>query len=161
MAASIHVLAQRMQATGSIDPYIPWSDVLVPWLWLCAEESSSNAFCEALAQLAAEVPALVGTHTRSEYVRALWQQTRFALQAIGITTASGLLHWLHGQRAHMLQWMQADSRYCSSPVRPPTPAVAQHLHDYEQEYIVSQLICLLYTSPSPRDRTRSRMPSSA
>ena len=25
----------------------------------------------------------------------------------------------------------------------------------------SSLICLLYTSPSPRDRTRSRMPSSA
>ena len=24
-----------------------------------------------------------------------------------------------------------------------------------------QLTCLLYTSPSPRDRTRSRMPSSA
>ena len=27
--------------------------------------------------------------------------------------------------------------------------------------IVSVKICLLYTSPSPRDRTRSRMPSSA
>ena len=26
---------------------------------------------------------------------------------------------------------------------------------------ISDLICLLYTSPSPRDRTRSRMPSSA
>ena len=26
---------------------------------------------------------------------------------------------------------------------------------------VASLICLLYTSPSPRDRTRSRMPSSA
>ena len=26
---------------------------------------------------------------------------------------------------------------------------------------VPQNICLLYTSPSPRDRTRSRMPSSA
>ena len=25
----------------------------------------------------------------------------------------------------------------------------------------SSLLCLLYTSPSPRDRTRSRMPSSA
>ena len=24
-----------------------------------------------------------------------------------------------------------------------------------------EIICLLYTSPSPRDRTRSRMPSSA
>ena len=26
---------------------------------------------------------------------------------------------------------------------------------------VLDIICLLYTSPSPRDRTRSRMPSSA
>ena len=26
---------------------------------------------------------------------------------------------------------------------------------------VSSMTCLLYTSPSPRDRTRSRMPSSA
>ena len=26
---------------------------------------------------------------------------------------------------------------------------------------LAQRICLLYTSPSPRDRTRSRMPSSA
>ena len=28
-------------------------------------------------------------------------------------------------------------------------------------YVVARGICLLYTSPSPRDRTRSRMPSSA
>ena len=27
--------------------------------------------------------------------------------------------------------------------------------------MVNQICCLLYTSPSPRDRTRSRMPSSA
>ena len=26
---------------------------------------------------------------------------------------------------------------------------------------IADMICLLYTSPSPRDRTRSRMPSSA
>ena len=30
------------------------------------------------------------------------------------------------------------------------------LEDFQQAYT-----CLLYTSPSPRDRTRSRMPSSA
>ena len=30
-----------------------------------------------------------------------------------------------------------------------------------QEATADYLICLLYTSPSPRDRTRSRMPSSA
>ena len=28
-------------------------------------------------------------------------------------------------------------------------------------YIAYTMYCLLYTSPSPRDRTRSRMPSSA
>ena len=28
-------------------------------------------------------------------------------------------------------------------------------------YHVNDIVCLLYTSPSPRDRTRSRMPSSA
>ena len=31
----------------------------------------------------------------------------------------------------------------------------------ESEDVLSTLSCLLYTSPSPRDRTRSRMPSSA
>ncbi|WDT36782.1 hypothetical protein PVA38_11070 [Streptococcus pneumoniae D39] len=31
------------------------------------------------------------------------------------------------------------------------------VNNYEPQYIN----CLLYTSPSPRDRTRSRMPSSA
>ena len=29
------------------------------------------------------------------------------------------------------------------------------------EAIISRYICLLYTSPSPRDRQKSRMPSSA
>ena len=29
------------------------------------------------------------------------------------------------------------------------------------EFMVNVISCLLYTSPSPRDRTRSRMPSSA
>ena len=28
-------------------------------------------------------------------------------------------------------------------------------------YLIGSIPCLLYTSPSPRDRTRSRMPSSA
>ena len=33
--------------------------------------------------------------------------------------------------------------------------------DYDGKPLVLLEICLLYTSPSPRDRTRSRMPSSA
>ena len=33
--------------------------------------------------------------------------------------------------------------------------------EFEKGVWVSAKSCLLYTSPSPRDRTRSRMPSSA
>ena len=32
---------------------------------------------------------------------------------------------------------------------------------YIKKIVVTSYTCLLYTSPSPRDRTRSRMPSSA
>ena len=34
-------------------------------------------------------------------------------------------------------------------------------HVTEEDELVDFITCLLYTSPSPRDRTRSRMPSSA
>ena len=34
-------------------------------------------------------------------------------------------------------------------------------HNYNTAVLIQFIICLLYTSPSPRDRTRSRMPSSA
>jgi len=36
----------------------------------------------------------------------------------------------------------------------------QLIKDYRTQY-KDTFVCLLYTSPSPRDRTRSRMPSSA
>ena len=36
------------------------------------------------------------------------------------------------------------------------------VNEHSSSVLVAQLLfCLLYTSPSPRDRTRSRMPSSA
>ena len=35
------------------------------------------------------------------------------------------------------------------------------LADYIAEYLTQFYYCLLYTSPSPRDRQKSRMPSSA
>ena len=44
--------------------------------------------------------------------------------------------------------------------------VAASIEEFQQllsdkPFVVKYLACLLYTSPSPRDRTRSRMPSSA
>ena len=40
-------------------------------------------------------------------------------------------------------------------------AVNRRYRDKNQEMKEEVCFCLLYTSPSPRDRTRSRMPSSA
>ena len=42
-------------------------------------------------------------------------------------------------------------------------AISSAVKDEESEINLTPMldVCLLYTSPSPRDRTRSRMPSSA
>ena len=49
-------------------------------------------------------------------------------------------------------------------VRPSQPnlKVADYISDIKVRWQIHEYeVCLLYTSPSPRDRTRSRMPSSA
>ena len=50
--------------------------------------------------------------------------------------------------------IDAHNAYSMDHTREALGQVSQHISDHI-EY------CLLYTSPSPRDRTRSRMPSSA
>ena len=47
-----------------------------------------------------------------------------------------------------------------TPIGPPA-YVTQHVSAKVDDVIATVNFCLLYTSPSPRDRTRSRMPSSA
>ena len=55
----------------------------------------------------------------------------------------------------MTQLEQEYKEGCKAPFVKGSPVqlVCKYLNEYN--------ICLLYTSPSPRDRTRSRMPSSA
>jgi len=50
-----------------------------------------------------------------------------------------------------------------APLLTPHDPLAMHLEDQLQPPNRTHWLgtCLLYTSPSPRDRTRSRMPSSA
>ena len=51
----------------------------------------------------------------------------------------------------------AEPKACDSdPMQPPTKTALP-----EETHWAQTQPCLLYTSPSPRDRTRSRMPSSA
>ena len=64
----------------------------------------------------------------------------------------------------MLTW--ATERDCQSVVAASTAAIYGDIEDIPMKETntldpLSPYACLLYTSPSPRDRTRSRMPSSA
>ena len=59
-------------------------------------------------------------------------------------------------RAHLLMLSEAA-------ILPPSDvaALAKALVEIEGEVNAQSLTCLLYTSPSPRDKRQSRMPSSA
>ena len=63
--------------------------------------------------------------------------------------------------AHILE----HTSLCGSkkyPVRDPFfMMIRRSLNSFMNAFTSSDWTCLLYTSPSPRDRTRSRMPSSA
>ena len=50
---------------------------------------------------------------------------------------------------------------CGGDDEEETPAPAPTAAPVDISAMADQMACLLYTSPSPRDRTRSRMPSSA
>ena len=53
------------------------------------------------------------------------------------------------------------NRFCASGLEAVNLAAMKVRSGFEDLVIAGGSPCLLYTSPSPRDRTRSRMPSSA
>ena len=53
------------------------------------------------------------------------------------------------------------AEYMAPHFDPMRIAMVKHANDYTRKVNVQQDNCLLYTSPSPRDRQKSRMPSSA
>ena len=55
-----------------------------------------------------------------------------------------------------------DKEYFVEDLTQEAKMLIDHVNDFDRKLSVNQFTaCLLYTSPSPRDRTRSRMPSSA
>ena len=57
--------------------------------------------------------------------------------------------------------MSADQQYLGNPNLKKANVAQSFTPDQIEEFIKCSKDCLLYTSPSPRDATLSRMPSSA
>ena len=80
----------------------------------------------------------------------------YALSAVALAAvAYGSATWWAGKRTETLYAEQIallQQRY---------PGITVLDHQYERGFWHSTSTCLLYTSPSPRDLSTSRMPSSA
>ena len=71
--------------------------------------------------------------------------------------SSGVFWWLNNIQPGYLLCRQGNS--CT--IEPYMPNRFARQFGYDQLYVGNPNACLLYTSPSPRDRQKSRMPSSA
>jgi len=83
--------------------------------------------------------------------------------------------WINPAEIIVSQWVRMKclygcNEYGKTATCPPNVPSLEESERFFQEYGLAVIIhfekevekpCLLYTSPSPRDRTRSRMPSSA
>ena len=65
-----------------------------------------------------------------------------------------------GHSLEVLAKYPSDERWDAAGLLLMPGQICAHTHFYGA-FARGMYICLLYTSPSPRDRTRSRMPSSA
>ena len=62
---------------------------------------------------------------------------------------------------HELRNKLEELSFVSATINLAVPSSIQFQHTHPQKYTLLYYICLLYTSPSPRDVEESRMPSSA
>ena len=73
-------------------------------------------------------------------------------------------YWQDSNTFSVTEDPNKEKFYCLSMFPYPSGSIHMgHVRNYSIGDAISRFhrICLLYTSPSPRDRTRSRMPSSA
>ena len=85
-----------------------------------------------------------------------------AKQPIALLTAKGNKHLSKAEIEHR---KKTEVKADTDNVNPPE-TLPQRLHEkfyyYSEQLVdIGIMTCLLYTSPSPRDRQKSRMPSSA
>ena len=66
-------------------------------------------------------------------------------------------------REQLIEFIELQQKVNESIIRDNERLRAWNNELEQKTFLVNEqyIVCLLYTSPSPRDRTRSRMPSSA
>ena len=94
-------------------------------------------------------------------IQAIVERNRARLLTVGVSewtgaTSQSLDEGEAGDKVAGLQELEHSTKDISITVESTYEQIKRVLSDLERS-----LVCLLYTSPSPRDRTRSRMPSSA
>ena len=170
-------MEQPQVRPAMLHPEQPQLQPLPPVRWLFLEDDV-NAFLQQHTNLAATNPgvfqALLGD------IAALYQRLDGVADNLSLTQIGELLpkrrrlaDRLTQLRNVILAEMAATTTDNPAAAK-PVPAAAVKLPklevkrfsgktaewiEFKAQYLSS--ICLLYTSPSPRDRTRSRMPSSA
>ena len=95
--------------------------------------------------------AALATHVRHAVGKAL-RETGSAMERAGMALGGDQSFWDHTSR-HTTTVSFADAQPCIAPDSFVAPSATI--------YGAASVGCLLYTSPSPRDATLSRMPSSA
>ena len=89
-------------------------------------------------------------------VSTLTDEERTQVIKEGVKSVNGSVHFVAGVTGNSIEQVQESVKIVEdlgvdSIITMPSTKIASAQYVY----------CLLYTSPSPRDRTRSRMPSSA
>ena len=82
-------------------------------------------------------------------------------QTVFMKTWQNIETWKAGQ-AKLITWMRrVTTNACLDQLRKKKPVYSDVIPDIEDTADTPFDACLLYTSPSPRDKRQSRMPSSA
>ena len=130
--------------------------------------ASQHALHVATAALLLEMMRMDSTVTAAEtasVARAL--QSRFGLDAVQVDTLMALAAEEARLATDYFQFTSLINKNFSAGQKVQVVeylwqvAYADGQLDAHEQHFMRKIACLLYTSPSPRDRTRSRMPSSA
>ena len=114
--------------------------------------------CDARRCLNARYSSLLSLSQADKLMKVVANNSRSTVQLIEIELSKAYLH-----RALRCKDSDSDSIYCLANVYLAVLyyTTGQYQTVIDHCTLVMRLHCLLYTSPSPRDRQKSRMPSSA